>query len=100
MDVIVVDIETYYAADYTLSNMTTEAYVRDGRFEEILLGVKMQQHQGVLAATRPRRRVPARSGLRTTRHSFVITATLMASSSPSPRHPSGPAIDTLSMARA
>ena len=41
MDTIVCDFETYYAADYTLSNMTTEAYVRDGRFEEILLGVKV-----------------------------------------------------------
>lgn len=41
MDTLVLDWETYYAADYTLSNMTTEAYVRDPRFEEILLGIKI-----------------------------------------------------------
>lgn len=41
MDTCVLDFETYYAQDYSLSNMTTEAYVRDPRFEEILCGVKI-----------------------------------------------------------
>lgn len=41
MDTLVLDWETYYASTYTLSSMTTESYVRDPRFEEILLGVKV-----------------------------------------------------------
>lgn len=41
MDTLVLDWETYYSQDYTLSKLTTEAYVRDPRFEEILLGVKV-----------------------------------------------------------
>ena len=40
MDTITLDFETYYSADYTLDNMTTEAYVRDPRFEAILCGLK------------------------------------------------------------
>lgn len=40
MDLITLDFETYYASDFSLSNkdMTTEAYVRDPRFETILCG--------------------------------------------------------------
>lgn len=41
MDVIGLDFETYYGGDYTLDNMTTEAYVRDPRFEMILCSVKI-----------------------------------------------------------
>ena len=41
MNLLTLDFETYYSQDYTLSNLTTEAYVRDPRFEEILLGVKI-----------------------------------------------------------
>lgn len=33
MRIIVIDFETYFADDYTLSRMTTESYVRDKRFE-------------------------------------------------------------------
>jgi hypothetical protein len=33
MDIITLDFETYFSDDYTLSNMTTEAYIRDPRFE-------------------------------------------------------------------
>lgn len=40
MDFLTLDMETYYGQDYTLSNMTTEAYVRDPRFEEILCSFK------------------------------------------------------------
>ena len=31
--VIALDFETFFGADYTLSKLTTEAYVRDPRFE-------------------------------------------------------------------
>jgi DNA polymerase family A len=41
MDVITIDFETYYADDYTLSKSTTEAYIRDPRFETIMVGVKV-----------------------------------------------------------
>jgi DNA polymerase len=41
VDTLVLDWETYYSQDYSLSKITTEAYVRDPRFEEILLGVKV-----------------------------------------------------------
>lgn len=43
MDLITLDFETFYdpANDYTLSKMTTEAYVRDPRFEAILLGIQI-----------------------------------------------------------
>lgn len=40
MDLYTIDFETYYADDYTLSKLTTEAYVRDPRFETILCGIK------------------------------------------------------------
>lgn len=38
---VTLDFETYYADDYTLSKMTTEAYIRDPRFEVIGVGVKV-----------------------------------------------------------
>lgn len=41
MDLVTLDFETYYADDYTLSKLTTEAYVRDPRFETILVGIKL-----------------------------------------------------------
>jgi DNA polymerase I-like protein with 3'-5' exonuclease and polymerase domains len=40
MDLITLDFETFYDADYSLSKMTTEAYIRDDRFEVIGLSVK------------------------------------------------------------
>ena len=43
MQLAVLDFETYYAADYTLSSMTTEAYVRDPRFEVIGVGLVFPQ---------------------------------------------------------
>ena len=43
MQLIVLDFETYYGADYTLSSMTTEAYVRDPRFEVIGVGLTFPQ---------------------------------------------------------
>lgn len=35
------DFETYYDAEYTLSKMTTEGYIRDPRFETIGVGVQV-----------------------------------------------------------
>lgn len=40
-DIITLDIECYYSDDYTLSKMTTEAYVRDPRWETILVSLKI-----------------------------------------------------------
>lgn len=40
MHVLVIDFETFYGADYTLSKLTTEAYVRDPRFQTIGVGVR------------------------------------------------------------
>lgn len=46
MKSVVVDFETYYGDDYTLSKMTTEEYVRDPRFETILCGIKVGNEPG------------------------------------------------------
>ena len=39
MNLIVLDAETYFDKDFTLSKLTTENYVRDGRFEALGWGV-------------------------------------------------------------
>lgn len=44
MDIVTIDFETYYDQEYSLSKMTTEAYVRDPRFEVICVGVKVNDH--------------------------------------------------------
>ena len=41
MSIITIDFETYYDREYSLSKMTTEAYVRDSRFEVIGVAVKI-----------------------------------------------------------
>lgn len=38
---VVVDFETYYDKEYSLSKLTTEEYVRDERFETIMCGFKV-----------------------------------------------------------
>jgi len=50
MDILTIDFETYYAKDFTLSKMTTEAYIRDDRFEVIGVSVKKNGDPGVWAA--------------------------------------------------
>ena len=35
MDILTVDIETYYDAQFSLSKMQTDAYIMDDRFEFI-----------------------------------------------------------------
>jgi len=44
VDLVTIDFETYYDKDYSLSKMTTEAYIRDPRFEVIGVGVKVNNH--------------------------------------------------------
>lgn len=41
MQLITLDFETYYDRDYSLSKMTTEAYIRDDRFEVIGVAIKV-----------------------------------------------------------
>src|SRR5210317_1882828 len=41
MDLITVDFETYYDKKFSLSKMTTEAYIRDPQFEVIGVAVKV-----------------------------------------------------------
>ena len=38
---VTADYETYYSKDYSLSKMTTEAYIRDPRFHAQMLGLKV-----------------------------------------------------------
>lgn len=40
MNVLTLDFETYFDVDYTLKKLTTEAYIRDPRFEALGLGVR------------------------------------------------------------
>jgi DNA polymerase len=40
MDIYTIDFETYYSKEFSLSKMTTEAYVRSPVFETIMVGVK------------------------------------------------------------
>jgi DNA polymerase I-like protein with 3'-5' exonuclease and polymerase domains len=41
MKILTIDFETYYDKEYSLSKLTTEQYVRDPRFEVILVSVKV-----------------------------------------------------------
>ena len=41
MDLITVDFETFYSKEYSLRRMTTEAYIRDPRFQVIGMGIKV-----------------------------------------------------------
>lgn len=52
MQIITLDFETYFDADYTLSNMTTEEYIRDSRFKAHMVGVK-PDNDGVFIAQKP-----------------------------------------------
>ena len=44
MDIVTIDFETYYDKDYSLSKMTTEAYVRSPDFEIIGVGIKVNDY--------------------------------------------------------
>ena len=41
MNLITIDLETYYDKDFSLRKMTTESYIRDPRFEVIGVGLKV-----------------------------------------------------------
>lgn len=41
MSIIAVDMETFYSVDYSLTKLSTEAYVRDKRFEVIGMGLRL-----------------------------------------------------------
>lgn len=44
MRILTLDFETYYAKDYTLSKLTNEQYIRDPRFQVIMVGLKMNDN--------------------------------------------------------
>ena len=41
MQIVTIDFETYYDSDFSLSKLTTEAYIKDPRFQVIGFGVKV-----------------------------------------------------------
>jgi DNA polymerase len=45
MDLITIDFETYYDKDFSLSNLTTEEYIRDHQFEVIGVGIKVNNER-------------------------------------------------------
>ena len=44
MNIITLDFESFYDDEFTLKKLTTEAYVRDPRFEALLVGIR--DHEG------------------------------------------------------
>ena len=44
MDIYTIDLETYYAKDFSLTKLTTEQYVNDERFEVIGLAIKKNSY--------------------------------------------------------
>jgi hypothetical protein len=52
-NILVLDFETHYTRDYTLKKLTTEAYVRDPRFEALVLGIKPYRGDGVISIEGP-----------------------------------------------
>ena len=48
-DTLVLDFETYYSMDYSLSNMTSTEYIRDPRFQASCCAFKLNKESTVLA---------------------------------------------------
>ena len=46
MNILTLDFETFFSDDYTLKKMTTEAYVRDPRFEALGVGIRWADWRG------------------------------------------------------
>ena len=44
MDIVTIDFETYYDRDFSLSKMTTEAYIRSPQFEVIGVAIKVNDY--------------------------------------------------------
>lgn len=53
MNIVTLDFETYFADDFTLSRMTTEAYIRDPRFEVHGAAVKWTPDQAPIWYNEP-----------------------------------------------
>lgn len=52
MEIIGIDFETYYDKDYSLTKLTTEQYIRDSRFEVIMVGIRMpDENKFILTGT-------------------------------------------------
>jgi hypothetical protein len=47
MNIITLDFETFFSDDYTLSKMTTEAYIRDPRFEAHGVGMRWRDGKAI-----------------------------------------------------
>lgn len=47
MKSLTIDFETYYSTDFSLSKMTTEAYIRDPRFEVVGVAVQVDDEEPV-----------------------------------------------------
>ena len=45
MQLVTLDFETYYDVGFSLSNLTTEEYIRDDRFQVIGVGIKIAEGQ-------------------------------------------------------
>ena len=45
MQTVTLDFETYYDSEYSLSKLSTEAYIRDQRFEAIMCGIKIDDQE-------------------------------------------------------
>lgn len=45
MNIITVDIESYYSQEFSLTKLTTEEYVRDDRFQVIGVGIKNNEEE-------------------------------------------------------
>jgi len=53
---LTLDIESFYSTEYSLSRMTNEEYVRDPRFETIMVGLKMEDRPALWI---PKPQIPA-----------------------------------------
>lgn len=56
MNLLTLDFETFYGKGYTLPSMTNEAYIRDPRFQTIMVGLKMNDRPAFWV---PRPQIPA-----------------------------------------
>ena len=45
MQLVTLDFETYYDVGFSLSNLTTEEYIRDERFQVIGVGIKINEEE-------------------------------------------------------
>ena len=45
---VALDFETYYDVDYTLSKLSTSEYIRDSRFEALMVGIKIGKKKRVV----------------------------------------------------